>query len=107
MAGISIAEICDGPVRHAMSIIGSSWPSSKRSIFIEHRATVLCVRALCQIRQSLPEVDENAPSAMGAAPQDDPYLLPSLMVSLVLHETGFDEVNLGPSTPVDVLTDST
>ena len=43
---------------------------------------------------------------MGAAPQDDPYLLPSLMASLVLHECGFDEVNLGPNTPIDVLSDS-
>ena len=103
---ISVAEICDGPIRFAMHSIGSKWPRNKRSIFIEHRATVLCVRALCQIRQSLPDIEENAPTAMGAAPQDDPYLLPSLMASLVLHECGFDEVNLGPNTPVDVLTDS-
>ncbi len=106
VAGISVAEICDGPIRFAMHSIGSQWPRNKRSIFIEHRATVLCVRALCQIRQSLPDIEENASTAMGAAPQDDPYLLPSLMASLVLHECGFDEVNLGPNTPVDVLTDS-
>ena len=103
---ISIAEMCDGPIRYAMNAIGNAWPQDKRSIFTEHRATVLCVRALCQIRLSLPEVDESAPTAMGAAPQDDPYLLPSLMASLVLHECGFDEVNLGPNTPVDVLADS-
>ncbi len=103
---ISIAEICDGPIRYAMNEIGSIWPQDKRSIFIEHRATVLCVRALCQIRLSLPDIAESAPTAMGAAPQDDPYLLPSLMASLVLHECGFDEVNLGPNTPVDVLADS-
>ena len=104
--GITLAEICDGPVRYAMNAIGSSWPQDKRSIFVEHRATLLCVRALCQIRMALPEAEENALTALGAAPQDDPYLLPSLMVSLVLHEVGFDETNLGPNTPVDVLTDS-
>jgi excisionase family DNA binding protein len=103
---ISIAEICDGPIRFAMNAIGNAWPEDNRSIFIEHRATVLCVRALCQIRPSLPEIAEAAPTAMGAAPQDDPYLLPGLMASLVLHECGFDEVNLGPNTPVDVLADS-
>ncbi len=47
-----------------------------------------------------------APTAMGGAPQDDSYLLPSLMVSLVLHDCGYDETNLGPNTPIDVLTDS-
>ncbi len=104
--GISLAEICDGPICYAMNAIGSTWPQDKRSIFVEHRATLLCVRALCQIREALSECEENAFTAMGAAPQDDPYLLPSLMVSLVLHEVGFDETNLGPNTPVDVLTDS-
>jgi len=106
VANISIAEMCDGPIRFAMRAIGNSWPQDKRSIFIEHRATILCVRALCQIRSSLPEITEMAPTAMGAAPQDDPYLLPSLMASLVLHECGFDEVNLGPNTPIDVLSDT-
>lgn len=104
--GFSLAEICDGAMRYAMNVIGSAWPQDKRSIFVEHRATLLCVRALCQIRLALPEAEEGALTAMGAAPQDDPYLLPSLMVSLVLHEVGFDETNLGPNTPVDVLTDS-
>ncbi len=104
--GISIAEICDGPIRYAMNSIGSIWPSDKKSIFVEHRATVLCARALCQIRLSLPGITENAPLAIGGAPQDDPFWLPSLMASLVLHECGFQEVNLGPNTPVDVLNDS-
>lgn len=104
--GMAIAAICDGPIRFAMNEIGSTWPQDKRSIFIEHRATVLCVRALCQIRASLPAVDAAAPMAMGAAPQEDPYLLPSLMASLVLHECGYNEVNLGPNTPIDVLADS-
>ncbi len=106
ISGVSVAEMCDGPIQFAMSTIGSAWPQDKRSIFIEHRATILCVRALCQIRLSLPDTPEKAPSAMGAAPQDDPYLLPSLMASLVLHECGLEEINLGPNTPVDVLADS-
>ena len=41
--------------------------------------------------------------AIGAAPDGDPYLLPSLMVSLVLHDSGFDDTNSGPATPIDVL----
>ena len=105
-SGTSIARICDGPIREAMTTIGNRWPNDKRSIFIEHRATLLCVRALCQIRMAIPEPDEGAPTAMGGAPEDDPYLLPSMMVSLVLHDCGFDETNLGPNTPIDVLTDS-
>jgi excisionase family DNA binding protein len=106
MQGMSIASMCDGPIHAALQAIGDRWPRDKKAIFIEHRATLLCVRALCQIRMSMLEPDEGAPTAMGAAPADDPYLLPSLMVSLVLHDCGFDETNLGPNTPLDVLCDS-
>jgi len=95
--------ICDGPIHQAMTSIGNSWPHHRRAIFIEHRATILCVRALCQIRLSIPDPDANAPMAIGAAPDGDPYLLPSLMVSLVLHDSGFDDTNSGPATPIDVL----
>lgn len=105
-SGTSIAEICDGVIRDAMISIGNRWPSDKRSIFIEHRATILCVNALCQIRMAIPDPDESALAAMGAAPQDDPFLLPSLMVSAVLQDCGYRETNLGPNTPIDVLTDS-
>jgi excisionase family DNA binding protein len=105
-SGNSIAEICDGPVHQAMSTIGSHWPSDKRGIFVEHRATLLCLGALCQVRPTMPEADRGAPTAIGAGPQDDPYLLPTMMASLVLHDCGYDETNLGPNTPIDVLTDA-
>ncbi len=89
-----------------MHSIGSRWPHDKRAIFVKHRATLLCVRALCQIRMAIPNPNEDASTAVGAAPQDDPYLLPSIMASVVLHDGGYDETNLGPNTPIDVLTDS-
>ena len=79
--GFSIAEICDGPICDAWNAIGDNWPQDKRSIFLEHRATILFVRAFCQIRLSLPEIDKSSLTAIGGAPQDDPYLLPSLMAS--------------------------
>jgi MerR family transcriptional regulator, light-induced transcriptional regulator len=72
-SGMPIAEICDGPIHQAMTAIGNSWPHDKRAIFVEHRATLLCVRALCQIRLSLTDPNGNAPTAMGAAPTDDYY----------------------------------
>ncbi len=105
-SGNSIAQICDGPIHDAMLKIGEQWPHDKRSIFIEHRATVLCIRALCQIRVAIADPEKDAPTAIGAAPQDDPYLLPTIMASLVLHDCGYDETNLGANTPIDVLTDS-
>lgn len=105
-SGMSIAAMCDGPIRQAMSSIGERWPHDKRAIFIEHRATLLCARALHQLRMSMPDPDEDAPEAIGGAILGDLYLLPTLITSLVLHEMGFAETNLGPNTPIDVLTDA-
>ncbi|WP_166831899.1 MerR family transcriptional regulator [Thalassoroseus pseudoceratinae] len=104
--GLDVAEICDGPLHNALTHIGDLWPQNQRSVFLEHRATMLCVRALNQLRLSLPEPTTDCPSALGGAPQDDPYVLPSLMASLVLHEAGYAETNLGPNTPLDVLADA-
>jgi excisionase family DNA binding protein len=105
-SGMNIAELCDGPVAWAMHQIGDRWPHDKRAIFIEHRATILCCRALNQLRLSIPEPDEDSPKAIGAAMSGDMYLLPTLIASLVLYEAGFNEINLGPNTPLDVLADS-
>ncbi len=104
--GRSIADLCDGPVRAAMQHVGDLWPDDKRSVLVEHRATRIVLAALQQLRAVLPVPEENAPTAIGGAPQDDPYALPSLAVSLVLHESGCDEVDLGPNTPLDVIEDA-
>lgn len=105
-SGTSIAEICDGPIQFAMNAIGEKWPHDKRAIFLEHRATLLCVRGLHQLRMSIPDPDEHGPEALGGAPSGDRYLLPSLMVALTLHECGFNETSLGPDTPLDILADA-
>lgn len=105
-SGMSIAELCDGPIAFALRNIGERWPHDKRAIFVEHRATILCGRALNQLRLSIPAPDEGAQKAIGGAMSGDIYLLPTLMASLVLYDCGFDETNLGPNTPLDVLADA-
>ncbi len=105
-SGMNVAELCDGPIASALRRIGERWPHDKRAIFIEHRATILCGRALNQLRLSIPVPDEDAPKAIGAAMSGDMYLVPTLMASLVLHDAGFNETNLGPNTPLDVLADA-
>lgn len=105
-SGMNVAELCDGPIASAMYKIGDRWPHDKRAIFVEHRATILCCRALNQLRLSIPEPDEDYPEAIGGAMSGDMYLLPTLIASLVTYEAGFNEINLGPNTPLDVLTDA-
>ncbi len=105
-SGMSLAEICDGPIRDAIAKIGERWPHDRRAIFIEHRAMTLCVRALGQLRAAVLPPGDNAPEAIGGGITGDVYLLPTMMTSLVLYDIGFNDVDLGPNTPLDVLADA-
>lgn len=102
LAGHSVAEICDGPVRAAMERLGELYRHEDRGIFVEHRATDLCILALNNLRQLI-EVPAGAPRAVGGAPSGDPYVIPSLAAAAALAAEGFSAVNLGPETPDDAL----
>jgi excisionase family DNA binding protein len=101
--GRSVADICDGPLRLAMTHIGELWMHGDEGIFIEHRATDICIESLNQIRMTLPQPTASAPVAVGGASSGDPYLLPSLAAATVLAAEGFNAVNLGPDTPPNAL----
>ena len=102
LAGASVAELCDGPVRDAMHALGELWRNDDNGVFVEHRATDVCLQALAQLRNTF-EPSPTAPLAVGAGPEDDPYLLPSFMAAMVIASCGMRAVNLGPDTPVSAL----
>ncbi len=102
LAGHSIAELCDGPVREAMHRIGELWEHDAEGIFIEHRATDACLQALAYLRSTF-EPPATAPIALGGGPEDDPYLVPSFMAAMVIASVGMRAINLGPDTPVSAL----
>jgi MerR family transcriptional regulator, light-induced transcriptional regulator len=106
VGGEPIASICDGPIRSAMHRVGELWQHDRRGILQEHRATSICIGLLHQLRQSLVLPAANAPLAIGGAPEGDTYAIPSLMVSLVLTDLGFREMNFGANTPCDLLADA-
>ncbi|MEO7095548.1 MAG: helix-turn-helix domain-containing protein [Polyangiales bacterium] len=102
LAGASVEELCDGPVREAMQTLGELWRHDEAGIFIEHRATDICLQALAQLRNMFTLLAE-APIALGATPEDDPYLLPTFMAAIVMASCGLRTVNLGPDTPVSAM----
>lgn len=102
LRGHGVAAIADGPIRAAMARIGEVWKHDPEGIFLEHRATDICVQALNHLRSIFPERPD-APLALGAAPAGDPYLLPSLTAATALAAEGFRTVNLGPDTPFHTL----
>jgi excisionase family DNA binding protein len=102
LSGRPVAEICDGPVREAMARIGDIWQHDPEGIFVEHRATDICLQAMEQLRMTF-QVDDDWPVAVGGGPSKDPYILPSLMIATALSAEGIRAVNLGPDTPVETL----
>jgi excisionase family DNA binding protein len=102
LEGEPIAALCDGPIRTALDRIGELWKESDRGIFIEHRASDLCLQVLAQIRATL-EPPAGAPVALGCAPSGDVHLLPSFMAATVLAAEDFEAINLGAETPLTAL----
>lgn len=105
MSGQSVAAIADGPIRDAMCRLGELWRHDDAGIFIEHRATEICIQAVQQIRLLL---DPPAAGfvAVGGAPGRDPYLLPTLLAATALAAEGMQAVNLGPNTPIATLVEA-
>lgn len=111
LAGHSLAAIFDGPIRHAMHRLGELWLHSTSGIYIEHRATDICIHTLALLRTMAVREGEPLPAdgrlaqavALGGAPEGDPYTLPSLMAAIVLAEAGYRDVNLGAETPMPAL----
>ena len=106
LAGWPVAALGDGPIRIALEAIGTLWQHGPAGIGTEHRATDTCVRSLSEMRALFPPPAADAPIAIGGAPSDDPYILPSMMVATVLADLGYRDHNLGPDTPIAALDDA-
>lgn len=102
LSGQSIAAICDGPLRAALTHLGTLWRHTSDGVMVEHRATAICIDALGMLR-SLVTPARDAPVAVGGAPSEDPYIVPSMMCGAALAEAGMRTVNLGAESPLLVL----
>lgn len=102
LAGSSIAELADGPIRAAMHALGELWRHEESGIFVEHRGTDTCLQAISYLRHMI-DAPANAPLAIGAGPEDDPYMIPPVLAAMVTTVAGFRTVNLGPDTPLAAL----
>jgi excisionase family DNA binding protein len=101
LAGDSLADLCDGPMRSALARIGELWRHEERGLLVEHRATDTILQALTLLRHLLQGPSSAAPVALGGAPSGDRYFLPSLMAAAVLADVGYRDANLGADVPAD------
>ena len=98
--GWSVIQVADEALAPAMARLGEH--ASGSEILDEHRITQACMSALYDWEFALEQSDLNdRPIALGAAPEHDPFILPTLLAKMTLLEAGWDAINLGPHTPID------
>jgi methanogenic corrinoid protein MtbC1 len=98
--GYAIETLADRIICPAMHDIGHQWEKGEIDILKEHRATQDVVSALYQLKGQISEQgNQPRPVAVGGAPEDDHYILASLLAKMTLQAGGWDAINLGPHTP--------
>jgi excisionase family DNA binding protein len=106
-AGVSVESLADDVVSPVMAEIGHGWETERLDVWEEHRASLLCGAGLYELKLELEaRAERDRPLALGAAPEGDPYSLPSLLAEMVLLDGGWRAVNLGPNTPLVSLTNA-
>jgi methanogenic corrinoid protein MtbC1 len=101
--GRKVEAICEGPITRAMYRVGPLWETGPGGIAHEHRATMVAAETLHLLKALLPQPVLGVGKALGGAMEADPYMLPSMMVSITLAALRWQEVNLGPNLPFAAL----
>ncbi|WP_158633593.1 helix-turn-helix domain-containing protein [Tautonia sociabilis] len=97
------ATLADRLIEPALAEIGHDWERQVVDIYEEHLATRIVETTLIELIQDQVPPAANAPMALGAAPEGDPYTIANLLAELTLRELGWRVINLGPNLPLDSL----
>lgn len=101
--GWSVYRIAETLIVDSMRGVGEAWQCNSLDVYQERRACDICVRLIQYLNQQVGRPGVSAPVAIGAAPETDPYQLPTMLVELTLREVGFNAVSLGNNLPVESL----
>lgn len=99
----SVAQVFDEVVAPAFHQIGHAWERGDLEVYREHRAVEIAMRILRELRPMVSHAGADAPVAIGATLEGDPYTVAITMTELVLREAGWKAECLGPNHPVATL----
>ncbi|MCO8124428.1 helix-turn-helix domain-containing protein [Stieleria sp. TO1_6] len=104
--GWTRAEAAEDLIADALRGQGDAWGCGELAVYQERRSCTICARLIQVLRAGLDNLPAAAPVAIGAAPESDPYQIPTALVELVLRESGWNAINLGNDVPLDSLAEA-
>jgi MerR family transcriptional regulator, light-induced transcriptional regulator len=99
LGGRSLAELADKILAPAFVSLGTSWAHGQIEVYQERRAVELVRKTLHELSRVLPPPAANAPLALTATLEGDPYTLPVAVAELVLCDAGWRATSLGSGNP--------
>jgi MerR family transcriptional regulator, light-induced transcriptional regulator len=99
LAEQSRAEVFDGLLNQAMTIVGERWASGQWSVAEEHLASQTLIRALERIRPEQGPEGRIGPLAVLAGVAGEHHMLGLICLDQVLREEGWTVANLGADVP--------
>jgi len=103
LSGKSACDICDGVLAPALHEIGARWQCGDVAIYRERRACEIASKTLSELRLAILAPSIEAPMALGATLERDPYRLPTEMIEVVMRELGWNATSLGTQLPAATL----
>ena len=97
------AEVFDGLLKDAMTLVGERWESGRWSVAEEHLASRTLMRALERIRPQLGPEQRVGPLAVLAGVAGEHHMLGLICLEQVLAEDGWTVVNMGADLPASDL----
>ena len=100
-SGVPMETLADFVIAPTMRQLGHEWEIGRIEVLHEHRGTQLCVSALYELKVILEaQADRDRPLAVGGNPEGDYYILANLLAAMVLLDSGWQAIDLGPHTPI-------
>lgn len=103
LSGHSLAVIGDRIFAESFQQVGKLWECGDLEVYEERRGCEICVRLVHELRSLQETPRDDAPLALGATLDGDPYTLAVSLAEVALREAGYRAISLGHMLPFNTL----